>query len=139
MVHTNKHTFFLTKNLQIVLVCLSVISVSYFLLIKSPNQMTLKSQSQLTNANKRLVSASTEGQNSKVDFMYFVKDISPELITLTGAKGDLTLSNNTEHVEVFKGPTQASKRMQISELKVGEKVTAEYISDSLIRLYRSSQ
>jgi hypothetical protein len=71
--------------------------------------------------------AAAPSQVQKVDFPYTVKSITSTRIVLTGKNGDITYSNDPAMLEVFKGDSKRSPKMDLSELKVGDTVKVEFI------------
>jgi len=71
----------------------------------------------------------------RVEFIYKVKAVTDQTITLTGEMGDFRLPNDPLAVSVYKGPTTASPKMGLSQLKVGDKVNVEFIPGKSASLY----
>ncbi|PIU69089.1 hypothetical protein COS81_01475 [candidate division WWE3 bacterium CG06_land_8_20_14_3_00_42_16] len=92
-----------------------------------------------SGSNQRNTTVSTQSGPAvtpvKVDFPYTVKSITLAVIVLNGENGDLTLSNNPNMVTVYKGATEASPKIGIQDLKIGDTVNLEFVPGELANLF----
>ena len=74
----------------------------------------------------------------KVDFAYKIKSISASEIVLVAEKGTFILPYNIMTVDVYKGPTKASPKIPLTDLKVGDSVNMEFVAGKSATLFVST-
>jgi hypothetical protein len=80
--------------------------------------------------------AQEENKVHVVDFTYTVKSTTGDVVVLTGKGSNMTLMKDPSIIiTVYKGATSASPKMELNQLKVGDKLNAEFVPGKSITLF----
>ena len=131
---TKNSTGFASLLLVFFVVVLLALAGGFYAVKRGLIGMPGLNQTPVSKSSGQVVESSLESVH-KVAFIYKVKAITDQTITLNGEMGDFRLPNDPLIVAVYKGPTAASVKMQLGQLKVGDRVNVEFVPGKSASLY----